>query len=668
MLGQAIRSSAAVTLVAAGLSGLGSAEAQIPVSQISRTQNAGATLRPVPKFGATNTRSTATTEPQRDGWNLRWRQSRQARPQTTRQASALASPNAARPIRQASASEDVRSSGAVRQAAHATLFAPQNDGTQQSPAGNDAGLPPSDRSLKDIDFFEDPFGSRDPNATIPAPSESSQPRMSPPLLDRVMPGMPDDASWMEQMRDDLRNREQGNNNSLREPKPNSEPLEMPPPKPAPTPAPEPLQELTPEPQPAPEIAPVPEPAVSPELTPTPSLQPEPETMPVPDRTPRPQPAPSPEPSLPEPTQIAPTQPEPTPQSTPEPAPSVFPDPDTDPVPRPEPKLPDPAPADEPSLSDLMKDAKPEIKPKKSEDSASDSTLELLPPPVDRTDSEPSASDQAPFDNPFDRRSDADRRDRDRLRSDSRDGESALQDELRKLEDEKDDESSSAISCDDFRSRIARQTIRQVSLDISPPFRPDVIDEGEYQKLKAKFDDGQTSRQWRSIDGRPLSFGRLKDLAYEKVVIETDLGGREELAINRLSESDLAYISENWGLPSECLIEQVAYTPRTWSNATMTWKASNLCHKPLYFEEVNLERYGHTAGPVLQPIVSSAHFFANIAVLPYKKGIHPPGECQYALGYYRPGNCAPWIVPPVPLSARGAVRQAAEMTAAFWLIP
>ena len=74
---------------------------------------------------------------------------------------------------------------------------------------------------------------------------------------------------------------------------------------------------------------------------------------------------------------------------------------------------------------------------------------------------------------------------------------------------------------------------------------------------------------------------------------------------------------------------------------MTWKASNLCHKPLYFEEVNLERYGHTAGPVLQPLVSSAHFFGNIIVLPYKMGVHGPTECQYSLGYYRPGNCAPW---------------------------
>jgi hypothetical protein len=102
--------------------------------------------------------------------------------------------------------------------------------------------------------------------------------------------------------------------------------------------------------------------------------------------------------------------------------------------------------------------------------------------------------------------------------------------------------------------------------------------------------------------------------------------------------------------------------------TMTWKASDLCHKPMYFEEVNLERYGHTAGPVLQPVVSSAHFFANIAVLPYKMGVHTPRECQYALGYYRPGDCAPWIVPPVPISLRGGLSQAAVMTGMFWLIP
>jgi hypothetical protein len=226
----------------------------------------------------------------------------------------------------------------------------------------------------------------------------------------------------------------------------------------------------------------------------------------------------------------------------------------------------------------------------------------------------------------------------------------------------------AFTCEEFRQRIAEQDIRKISLDISPPFRPDVINQADWEQLKADFEADQPIRQWRTADGKPLASGRLIDLAYERAVIETDYGAEEELPINRLSEADLAYISESWGLPKECLIEQVDYTPRSWTHLAMTWKASNLCHHPLYFEQVNLERYGHTAGPILQPVVSSAHFFANIAVLPYKMGIHPPHECRYALGYYRPGDCAPWIVPPVPLSLRGGLSQAATMTGLFWLVP
>ena len=226
----------------------------------------------------------------------------------------------------------------------------------------------------------------------------------------------------------------------------------------------------------------------------------------------------------------------------------------------------------------------------------------------------------------------------------------------------------AFTCEEFRERIAEQDIRKISLDISPPFRPDVINQADWEQLKADFEADQPIRQWRTADGKPLASGRLIDLAYEQAVIETDYGGKEELPISRLSEADLAYISESWGLPKECLIEQVDYTPRSWTPLAMTWKASNLCHHPLYFEQVNLERYGHTAGPILQPVASSAHFFANIAVLPYKMGVHAPHECRYALGYYRPGDCAPWIVPPVPLSLRGGLSQAATMTGLFWLVP
>ncbi|MCG8653219.1 MAG: hypothetical protein MI861_25485 [Pirellulales bacterium] len=269
-------------------------------------------------------------------------------------------------------------------------------------------------------------------------------------------------------------------------------------------------------------------------------------------------------------------------------------------------------------------------------------------------------------NPFEQNRDAeaDRRDRDRFNRGEPGGAGPAFDRL----EDRFTKQSLLLNCEDHRDRIRKEKITQISLDISPPFRPDIIDPLEYEQLKARFDDKQVIRTWRAIDGSELATGRLRDLAYEHVIIETETGDLTKIPIASVSEGDLGYISENWGLPRECRLEQVAYAPRNWTPLTMTWKASNLCHNPLYFEEVNLERYGHTAGPVLQPAVSTAHFFANIAVLPYKMGVHAPNECQYALGYYRPGNCAPWIVPPVPISLRGGLSQAATVTGLFWLVP
>jgi hypothetical protein len=109
--------------------------------------------------------------------------------------------------------------------------------------------------------------------------------------------------------------------------------------------------------------------------------------------------------------------------------------------------------------------------------------------------------------------------------------------------------------------------------------------------------------------------------------------------------------------------------RNWARTNFAWKASGLCHKPLYFEDVQLERYGHSWNPVLQPFMSAGHFFASVALLPYHMGINPPNECVYALGYYRPGSCAPYMIEPFPLSLRGAAFEAAAVTGFyFWLYP
>ncbi|MFM7205055.1 MAG: hypothetical protein ACKO4T_00075 [Planctomycetaceae bacterium] len=121
-------------------------------------------------------------------------------------------------------------------------------------------------------------------------------------------------------------------------------------------------------------------------------------------------------------------------------------------------------------------------------------------------------------------------------------------------------------------------------------------------------------------------------------------------------------------PCECRLEGETFEPRRFATTTFTWKAAGYCHKPLYFEDWQLERYGHSHGPLADPFFSAAHFFTTLPVLPYKMGVELPWECIYPLGYYRPGTCAPWTVPAIPISVRGMAVEAATVTGLVFLLP
>jgi hypothetical protein len=126
--------------------------------------------------------------------------------------------------------------------------------------------------------------------------------------------------------------------------------------------------------------------------------------------------------------------------------------------------------------------------------------------------------------------------------------------------------------------------------------------------------------------------------------------------------------EDAGLRDECVLVRATYQARAWAPTDFMWTASGLCHKPLYFEEPHLERYGHTCSPVLRPIISAAHFFVIFPILPYKMGLEPPLECIYTLGYYRPGNCAPHMLDPIPLSVRAGLFEAGAWVGGAAIIP
>ena len=94
------------------------------------------------------------------------------------------------------------------------------------------------------------------------------------------------------------------------------------------------------------------------------------------------------------------------------------------------------------------------------------------------------------------------------------------------------------------------------------------------------------------------------------------------------------------------------------------------HRPLYFEDPNLERCGVTACPscpCVQPLVSAAHFYGTIPLLPWWAASRPPNGPVPAAPFCPPGcryDACQNYLPPAEVS--GALGQAAA-TAAFFLI-
>lgn len=110
------------------------------------------------------------------------------------------------------------------------------------------------------------------------------------------------------------------------------------------------------------------------------------------------------------------------------------------------------------------------------------------------------------------------------------------------------------------------------------------------------------------------------------------------------------------LASAYLAPQPASSPQQFR----TWESPNMAHRPLHFEDENLERYGNNQK--LQSIRSGMHFFKSVVFLPHSFGKYG-NECQFSLGYYRPGDCNPAFLPDTSKSAKGLLYQ----TAAFGLI-
>jgi hypothetical protein len=93
-----------------------------------------------------------------------------------------------------------------------------------------------------------------------------------------------------------------------------------------------------------------------------------------------------------------------------------------------------------------------------------------------------------------------------------------------------------------------------------------------------------------------------------------------------------------------------------------------CYQPLYFEEVNLERYGRSFG-IVQPAVSAAMFVGRVPLLPYMAFARPARKCTMHAHWSLPGYKIPqWEKQPIVPSATGSAAEVAALYGIILLIP
>ena len=119
-------------------------------------------------------------------------------------------------------------------------------------------------------------------------------------------------------------------------------------------------------------------------------------------------------------------------------------------------------------------------------------------------------------------------------------------------------------------------------------------------------------------------------------------------------------------PEEVRLTSLFYSGRNFPETGINWEPSNLYYNPLYTEDVPLERYGHTRGKLIQPFFSVPKFGLQVVGMPYQMVLSPPASCVYPLGYYRPGDCVPYMYYQIPLNLQAAAVQAGVVAGAYFL--
>jgi hypothetical protein len=152
-------------------------------------------------------------------------------------------------------------------------------------------------------------------------------------------------------------------------------------------------------------------------------------------------------------------------------------------------------------------------------------------------------------------------------------------------------------------------------------------------------------------------------------LETEAALRERMArdsrqgMNPLALKYEIIFPEYPSIPSA--MHQFAHV---WPPLAEMTKAPFVCYRRLYFEEINMERYGWDFGPVLSPLVSQGTFYLNLVFLPYHIAMDPCRRFECNSGYCLPGDHVPLLLYPPHWSWTGAAAEAAAIGLCFVIFP
>jgi hypothetical protein len=120
-------------------------------------------------------------------------------------------------------------------------------------------------------------------------------------------------------------------------------------------------------------------------------------------------------------------------------------------------------------------------------------------------------------------------------------------------------------------------------------------------------------------------------------------------------------------PEEEPVSKDPYAPRQSPVMVRYVERSYVCHKPLYFEQKNFERYGWDLG-MINPAIELGIFYYDLLLMPYHVGSDACHCFDCSAGKCLPGDPTPLLLYPERFSVTGLVFEAGTIFGGMFIFP